>query len=130
MASVTASDWRNVMNLTSLSDTNAEYILDQAIDELNIYGANLDNMAGGAGSKTVTLTSKQRGAVFAVARMIYESYYKGLSNVNVGSMALTKPDLMSNPALLKRIEQIGHKLRMESYARIPFKVAEDETGYE
>lgn len=78
MVSVAYSDLHNVLNLT-VSDITAvktEALLDQAIDLLNLYAnQSISNMAGSGGSKTVTLTSKQRGAVFEVAKAIYYRDY-------------------------------------------------------
>ena len=62
MATISASDFTTIMNIT-ISAEHAEAILDGAIDVLNIFDCQLVNMTGDAGSKTVTLTSKQRGGV-------------------------------------------------------------------
>lgn len=125
MVSVKASDWKNVMNLdTEISDTKAEYVLDLAIDTLNIYGASLSNMTGAtAGSKTVTLTSKQRGAVFQAARVIYYGFFKEIESAGVGPLTVTTTDLASNPALIALIKEIAKRL-----ASVPFVVAHDTSG--
>ena len=128
MASVTGDDFRNVMNLVSMSDENAEYILDFAIDLLNIYDVQLSNMSGSAGSKTVTLTSKQRGGVFLVARAVYYSMFKELENVNIGSLSVDATDLLSNPTVVKVLEDVANRLQVDDYTRIPFIVATDESG--
>jgi len=120
----TGTDFTNVMNL-SLTATQAEYILDQAINELNVEGAGLSNMAGEAGSKTVTLTSKQQGAVFAVARAVYNSYWLEIGTRSLAGVSDSAPDLRSNPVVDHMIKRYGRML-----ASIPFKVGEDTSGIE
>ena len=80
MASVSYSDLHNDLNLTT-SDITAvltENLLDRAIDYLNLAGKgrlSVSNMAGVAGSKTVTLTSPQRAAVLLIAGELYRRRY-------------------------------------------------------
>ena len=129
----TAADWKKVMNLSNgtISDTNAEYVIDQAIDELNLWNANLTNLAGVAGSKTTTLTSKARGGLFKVARMIYMDYYtrKGTLSAGLGAMSHVTIDYTSKPHIEELIRKIAKQIQIDSYSRIPFVVAEDTTGY-
>ena len=123
MASVTAEDFINVMNIDD-SATNMEYVLDLAIDTLNLYGAEaIDNMSGDAGSKTVTLTSRQRGGVFHLARVIYHEFFKHKKSVNVGGVTLTVTDLLSNPTVMSAVEKIAKKL-----STVDFHVGEDTSG--
>ena len=132
---VTAQDFINVMHITD-TPTQMEYVLDLAIDSLNICGTNLSNMSGEAGSKTVTLTSKQRGGVFQVAHKIYYTFWKpagtggGTSEAwSVGGLsgsATTTTDIMSNPEVWGLVESIGAKLASTSEG-IAFIVAEDSS---
>ena len=123
MSSVSASDFKNVMNIND-SLTNLEYVLDLAIDVLNLYGAEaIDNMAGSGGSKTVTLTSRQRGGVFLLARVIYHEFYKHKKNVSVGGVTLTVTDLLSNPTVMSTVEKMSKKL-----STVDFLVGEDTSG--
>lgn len=126
MTDVSASDWRNVMNLPALSDEDAEYILDLSIDALNIYGASLSNMTGDAGSKTVSLTSQQRGGVFMVARAVYYSFFRGIENVVIQSQSVTTIDLFSNQATLNLIREVADKLAASSVG-VAFQVGESAT---
>lgn len=128
MAAVTGEDWRNVMNLAGVSDTDAEYILDMAIDLLNVYDVQLDNMAGLAGAKTVTLTSKQRGGVFLVARTIYYAMYKNVQAIGIGGLTVSASDLLSNATVVKTVKEVANRLCSDNYTRIPFTVATDESG--
>jgi len=124
MASVNAQDFINVMNISD-STTNIEYVLDLAIDTLNLYGAeSIDNMAGGP-PKTVTLTSKQRGGVFHLARVIYHEFFKGRETVAVGGMTVTAIELLVNPTVTSAVEKIAKKL-----STVDFQVGEDTSGIE
>lgn len=125
MASVSGQDLINVMNLpATFTVTHAEYVLDLAIDTLNLYGANLSNMNGSnpAGSKTVDLTSKQRGAVFHAARAIYYAFFKEIEAVAVGELSVSVTDLASNPVVLKTIKEAAKRLEAKD-SGIPFVVA-------
>lgn len=129
MASVTGQDFINIMNTPdTFTVTHAEYVIDLAIDLLNIYDADLDNMAGAAGSKTVTLTSKQRGAVFVVARAVYHSFYKTIASVGVGGLTISVSDIMSNSVVMTVIQDVANRLCNDNYTRIPFIVGTDESG--
>lgn len=111
MVNVQASDLDTLLHLThDVPDATLEVILDQAIDLLNLYGADLANMTGTAGSKTVGLESKERGAVFHVARAVYYSFYKGVDSTSVGGMVVSTPDLMSNPNVLRTVREAANKL--------------------
>ena len=111
MVNVTASDLNALLNLSGgVSDTNLEIIIDEAIDLLNLHGADLANMTGTAGSKTVGLEGKERGAVFMVARAVYYSFCKGVDQTSVGGMVVSSPDLMSNPNVLRTVKEAARKL--------------------
>lgn len=127
MASVSASDFKNVMNITT-SDEDLEYVIDLAIDALNIFGAALSNMSGTAGSKTVSLTSSQRGGVFMVAREVFEKFYKESGTASIAGMSVSVSDLLNDKDVLDLLERIGEKLGASTEG-IPFKIAEDTTGY-
>jgi hypothetical protein len=103
-----------VLNLSE-NATVQETIVDAAINKLNRYGApTITNMAGTAGSKTVTLTSKQQDAVLDVARIIYANYYKnaeGTLNTTVGNLGISSQDMMSNATVLNAIKDIARCLR-------------------
>jgi len=126
MASVTAQNFIDVMNISD-STTNMEYVLDLAIDTLNLYGATtINNMVGSAGSKTVTLTSKQRGGVFHLARIIYRDFYKEAGKTtSIGGLTVTAIELLANPTVESAIEKIARRL-----STVDFHVGEDTSGIE
>ena len=111
MATITASLWKSVMHISDISDTDAEYIIDLAIDRLNLEG-NLDlpNMGGTAGSKTVSLESREKAAVFEMARIIYNTYYKEPRTVAVNGVNVGITDLLANPTINAAIERMARKL--------------------
>lgn len=110
MVSVTGTIFKSVINDSVISDTNAEYMLDLAIDVLNLYGADLSNMTGAAGSKTVNLESKEKGAVFLVARAIYYGFYKGIEPGIVDTVTVGATDVLGNPTILASIKEAARQL--------------------
>jgi hypothetical protein len=92
-----------VLGTPQISDTNMEYLIDMAINLLNLRGAgDISNMSGSAGTKEVNVDSPTEGAIFVSCRAIYHSDptsfgFAGL-NVSVG-------DVLSNPEVLKQIDK-------------------------
>lgn len=89
-----------LLNDTVIVAATAEEVIDLAIDTLNLFGADLPNMTGTAGTKTVSLESKEKGAVLMVARKIYYGFYKGATNVSIGGLSVTTPDVLGNASVL------------------------------
>lgn len=81
---------KNQFQESSISVTNAEVVLDGAINMLNAYNEGLDNLTGTAGSKTGSYTSAQVGKIMAVAQQIYQRHWKNASgaNASVGNLSL------------------------------------------
>jgi len=126
LVSVSASDLNTILNLSGqVSNENLEAILDLAIDSLNIFGASLANLSGSP--LTVTLTSKERGAVLIVAREIYNKFYKGAGTATAtGGFTVTVGDLLDDNDLAALLEKLGEKLAMSSATvGVAFSVAED-----
>jgi len=112
MANLTASIIDSLLNLKGSPEASVvEMWIDQAINLLNLYG-NLDisNMSGTAGSKTVGLESREKGAVVEICRRIYYSYYKKLDAAVMAGVSITSVDLMSNTALNETIKQMAREL--------------------
>ena len=102
MVSVSYTDVHTPMNLTvnDISATNTEILMDVAIDSLNLEGdLSLDNMSGAAGSKTVTLTQRQRAAVLFTTRAIYYGWYKNIDTASVGGVVVIVHIYLRNPAI-------------------------------
>jgi len=74
---------------STISTTNAEVVLDGAINMLNAFRADIDNLTGTAGSKTGTYTSAEVGAIMAMAQQIYQKHFKnpqGITNTAIGGV--------------------------------------------
>lgn len=111
MVTIDASTVDTLLNLAGqVPDKIIESWIDQSIDILNRYGADLPNMGGTAGSKTVSLESKERGAVMDVVRAIYYSFYKGIDTSTVGGLTVTSPDLLSNPTVMEAVKEAARQL--------------------
>jgi hypothetical protein len=81
LASVTADDLDSRLHLEGeVDDEDLENLIDGAVDLLNVYlrhyGLEIANMTGTAGTKTLTVTSAERGAVLMVACALYSRDYK------------------------------------------------------
>lgn len=111
MASITAAEFKAIINDSVISATNAEYIIDVAVDVLNLFGdAEIANMSGTAGSKTWGGDSRQKGAIFLVARTIYNDFYIGVDAENVDVTTLSATNLLGNPTILKTIMEAARRL--------------------
>ncbi len=110
MATITATEFKAIINDAAISATNAEYILNLAIDTLNLYGADLSNMTGTAGSQTLSVESKEKGAILNVARAIYYSFYKGIDTAAIASLTASSPDVMANPTVMQMVKEAAREL--------------------
>ena len=112
MVSVTADEFQALMNLsdTDISNANAERVIDQAVNKLNSYGAELPNMAGSSGTKTLSCESNEKGAILEVARITYWAYYKGQETVTISSLSTRTPNMLNNPTVEATIEKLAKQL--------------------
>ena len=88
MVTITATEFVAMINDRDITATNAEYLLDQAINELNTFGADLSNMSGTAASKTWSGESKEKGAIVHLARAMYDYLYKRGETVSISSLSV------------------------------------------
>jgi len=112
MVSVTASTLDGLLHLSGgVDNQDLEAIIDLAIDMINLHSdADISNMTGTAGSKTVNLESREKAAVFIAARAIYYDFYKGVETASVGGLVMSSTDVMSNPSVQRAIEKAARKL--------------------
>ena len=111
MVTISASNFKNLFNEADFEEEHAEEIIDLAIDILNLYSdADLPNMTGTAGSKTVSLESKEKGAVFVVARAIYWGFYKGPQATAIQGQSLSPADVMGNSAVIQSVREAARML--------------------
>ena len=118
------------LSTTDLPTANAEVLIDAVIDELNLRGCSLDNMAGSAGSKTITLTGAQRAGVRKIFRCIYASWNKNLipvTTTGLGAISVSSSDLMSNPTVLAMIKEVAAQLQTST--TVPLYIGTDTLPY-
>lgn len=115
--SITGTLFKALIDDTDATATEAEYMLDQAIDLLNLYGRldpELSNLTGTAGTKSLSCQSRERGAIYMVARAIYASFFKnaaGTVSAALGPQSSSSSDLMSNPAVQKAVMDAATSLQ-------------------
>ena len=94
--------------------TQGEIVMDQAIDHLNLYlddEDTLSNLDGAAGSKTLNVSSRERGAIMIVARIVYMSFLQQHGgSTNIGSLSSSTTDLMSDPTSVAVIKEVAEAL--------------------
>ncbi len=111
MVNVTATDFKSLINDAGLSDANAELLIDQAVNRLNIYGADLPNMTGTAGTKTLSCESNQAGAIYEAARLVYHGYYKGQeAGIGISGLSISTQNMLNNPTVEAVIEKLAKQL--------------------
>ena len=108
------------MGLTTdeITAANTENLLDLSIDLLVLYsGDSISNMSGDAGSKTVTLTQAQRGAVFLVARQLYYSFYEDITPASAGPLGINPTDVLANPTMERLLRLASRRLQPKAFER-------------
>jgi hypothetical protein len=99
------------MNLSDQDDETIEKLLDLAIDCINILGdVEIGDLQGTAGSKTITVSDKERFVIFAAARIIYWGFHQQLGTAGVGPLQVTVPDVMGNSTTWQALKDIAEKL--------------------
>jgi hypothetical protein len=120
MVSVDYSDVHNAMNLSTgdITIVQTENLIDHVIDTMNLFGdLSIANMSGAAGSKTVTLTQRERACMLLIARVFYYSFYQSIEGAQVGEVAIGAADLMSNPQTMRTVRSAIRVLRTHSFLR-------------
>lgn len=116
MASVTASTLDTLLHLSgAVPDATLEEILDLAVDLINLYSrAGVPNMTGVAGSKTVSLESREKGAVLSVATAVYSNMYVSSgsqsSSYSVGGIGISTSNAASNAAVDLAVKEASRSL--------------------
>lgn len=117
MPSVSADDLSNLLNIAgAVTDTILEAMIDGAIDRLNRYGTSISNMSGTAGSKTVSLTSAQRGAVLEVASAIYsisKSSGSSSTSLSIGGLSTSESSAQGNTIFESMVKEAARQLLLE-----------------
>lgn len=120
MASYTAANFKTILNDASIDEDDVEMLVNVAVGTLNLLGAaTISNMS----SKTISLTSKQFGAVVFATRQIYHGVWKKQPSTSIGGWSISEMDVLANPTLSALLEKFAARL-----SSIAFKVAEDDSG--
>ena len=127
------TEFKNIINDLAVSDIVIENLFDLMANTYNIFGNTVPTMIGVAGSKVVTYTSGEKGAVFQGARVVYGSFYKNSSSMTSRSLgqlsessSASTSDLVSNSAVWKMITDIAMALKgaAATYPHIAFHLGQ------
>ena len=111
MVTVNADTFIKIFNVADFDDEHAEAIIDLAIHAVNnISKADLSNMSGTAGSKTVNLESEEVWAVMAAAYAIYNNFYKGRTTAVTQGQSISIGEVMGNPTVMDAVERAARQL--------------------
>ncbi len=89
---------------TAISNQSIEDLAEATIDIMNSLGADIPNMSGTAGTKELSLESKQRGKFWLGIRATYNSL-KDLTSKSVGDVSFTPADLLSNDVVMAQLQK-------------------------
>lgn len=92
--------------------TNAEYIIDDVIDYINlIAGTSISNLSGTAGTKTTTVTNDQNAAIkLLLPLMLKDAKYKTNDNSTLGPAGVSATLNSQNPVFIEMFEKAIAKL--------------------
>jgi hypothetical protein len=78
MVTITHDSLTILVHDATIAAADAEALIDHAVNQVNLYGKNLDlpNMVGTAGTKTLSCDSREAAAILAVAVAVYNQNYK------------------------------------------------------
>jgi hypothetical protein len=125
------TEFKNIINDAAVSDMVIEDLFDLMANTYNIFGCTVPTMTGTSGSKTVTYTSAEKGAVFQGARLVYASFFKnssGTTSVGAGPLSYSTSSslssAMNSPGVWDMIKDIAVALKGEDaeYKQIAFRV--------
>src|SRR4030067_765613 len=115
MTTITASDLDSLLNLDGeVDDDILEAMIDAAIDRLNLYGTDLPTLTGTAGSKTVSVTSAERGAILQVASAVYSvSKSTGSTSTSrgIGGLNISESSSQGNRMLEDMVKDAAARLK-------------------
>jgi len=115
VATITASTLQTLLNVNTLAEATCEAIIDQAVDLINLHSrADLPNMTGTAGSKTLSVESRAKGAIMLVAAAVYSNLYVSSgsqsSTYTLGNMSLSQSAASSTGAVDTAVDKAARLL--------------------
>ena len=118
---INAALLKALINDSSVTDASAELIIDHAINKLNLFGAELPNLGGAAGSKTRNYTSEQTGAIIDVAIVVYSTNYKtsggSSSSISLGGLSLSDSSSSNNQQINDAAKEAARMLMEYDWGR-------------
>lgn len=100
----------------AVSNQSIEDLAEATIDIMNNLGADLPNMSGSSGAKTLTVTSKERGQFWLGIRATYNSL-KDLTSKSVGDISFQPADLLSNDIVMQQLQKVAASSALEPSVR-------------
>ncbi|MDD4979606.1 MAG: hypothetical protein PHI29_13350 [Gallionella sp.] len=98
---------KSTLNIpTAVSAQTIENLADATVDILNSLGADLPNMSGSVGTKTLNIETRQRGKFWLGIRATYNSL-KDLTAKSVGDISFTPADLLSNDQVMQQLKKVA-----------------------
>ncbi|MDD5263868.1 MAG: hypothetical protein PHU43_03430 [Candidatus Bipolaricaulis sp.] len=88
----------------AVSNQSIEDLADATIDIMNSLGADIPNMNGSSGAKTLNVDSKQRGKFWLGIRATYNSL-KDMTSKSIGDVSFQPADLLSNDIVMQQLQR-------------------------
>lgn len=111
MVTITATQMEAILDLSTSDITliNMEKLIDVAVNRLNTYRCELPNMTGTEGTKTLSVESREAGAIQEVTRIIYYGHYRGQENLTISGITITTPNMFT-PEIETKIKELARQL--------------------
>lgn len=117
MVTLNAAFLQKQFNNSTMSDEEAEVVLDGGINMLNAFDAGLNNLAGAPATKSGTYTSKETGAIMAMAQQIYQKHFKNAAGANVAVSSLSL-SYSSDSQLLTFAKELAAQLKGKRFEKV------------
>lgn len=118
MVTITGADTYFTNVDTDITQTQWESIIDQAVDKINGYARDdlISNMAGTAGSKSLSVTSAQAGFIRSLAVLVYQKEYKSAGaqseSYNMGILSHSRSAASGSGGALEELaEKAANRLK-------------------
>ena len=99
---------------TDIAIADAEIVIDGAINILNTFGADIDNLTGTTPNMTGTYTSAQAGAIITLSQKVYAKHYTNPSQTSSVQLGPAGSGFGSDSELLTYAEKLAGALKTAS----------------